>query len=244
MIKQFNMTDKEKIPSYVPIYNQLYADIMNGVYLDGESLPGETALAKEYGVSRHTLRQALTILTEDGLIKKMQGKGSIITLKKKYFNPWQKELFNPMIEYAIDDVEIIDLNYNFAPPTEIASRKLNIESHEILIASNNVYKSKERTIGHSFMQIPMKQIESLKLDLNNKDEVSKLINEIIFKMAYRANASVKTILAEDHVTNFLEVPEKTSILYIEEVLYNEEQIPICRCKFYFIPDAYDINLWI
>ena len=65
-----------KIPSYVPIYNQFYKDIMDGVYPVGSKLPSENELREIYGVSRNTLRQALAILYQDGFIEKFQGKGS------------------------------------------------------------------------------------------------------------------------------------------------------------------------
>lgn len=66
------------VPSYVSIYNSLYLDIVNNFYPQGELLPGEVQLAQKYGVSRNTLRQALAILGEDGLIIKSQGKGTVV----------------------------------------------------------------------------------------------------------------------------------------------------------------------
>ena len=97
----------KKIPTYVPIYNKLYSDIINGIYSDGDLLPSESTLTKEYGVSRHTLRQALTVLSEDGLIQKKQGKGTIITKSKKTNETKNCEFVNPLIEYARGDIEKI-----------------------------------------------------------------------------------------------------------------------------------------
>lgn len=62
------------VPVYIEVYNSLYSDIMNNVYLEGNQLPSENALSEKYGVSRNTLRQALAILCEDGLVIKSQGK--------------------------------------------------------------------------------------------------------------------------------------------------------------------------
>ena len=69
----------DKIPAYVAIYNILYSDIINSVYEDGSRLPSETALAERYEVSRNTIRLALAILNEDGLIQKSQGRGTVVT---------------------------------------------------------------------------------------------------------------------------------------------------------------------
>ena len=70
MNKKITSLNDNKIPSYVSIYNQIYSDIVDGVYKNGSQLPSEPVLAEKYGVSRNTLRQALTILNEDHLIAK------------------------------------------------------------------------------------------------------------------------------------------------------------------------------
>ena len=49
-----------------------------GTYLEGEKLPGETDLAKDLGVSRVTLREALKDLEFDGLIRRQHGIGTFV----------------------------------------------------------------------------------------------------------------------------------------------------------------------
>ncbi|AXQ77815.1 trehalose operon repressor [Streptococcus chenjunshii] len=63
---------------YEHIYKLLEADILKGVYAIGDYLPSETELAAQHAVSRDTVRKALTLLAENGLIKKRQGSGSQI----------------------------------------------------------------------------------------------------------------------------------------------------------------------
>lgn len=58
---------------------------MDEVYPEGELLPSENVLSKEYGVSRETIRKSLDYLSQDGLIQKRQGKGSIV-LNPHLFN--------------------------------------------------------------------------------------------------------------------------------------------------------------
>ncbi|MEV7867692.1 GntR family transcriptional regulator [Streptomyces sp. NPDC088124] len=54
-------------------------EIRSGVHSDGSRLPGEHALTQRFGVSRTTLRQALQVLGEQGLISTHAGIGSFIT---------------------------------------------------------------------------------------------------------------------------------------------------------------------
>ncbi|TWV41932.1 GntR family transcriptional regulator [Streptomyces misionensis] len=57
----------------------LAAEIRAGVHTDGSRLPGEHALTQRFGVSRTTLRQALQVLGEEGLIATHAGIGSFVT---------------------------------------------------------------------------------------------------------------------------------------------------------------------
>lgn len=61
---------------YMTLLNELHTDIRMGVYRQTGRLPTEMQLAKMYGVSRQTVRRALGILAEEGLIERRQGSGS------------------------------------------------------------------------------------------------------------------------------------------------------------------------
>ncbi|TFG91147.1 MAG: GntR family transcriptional regulator [Candidatus Atribacteria bacterium] len=235
---------KEKIPSYVPIYNKLYTDIINGILADGSQLPSESALTEKYGVSRNTLRQALTVLNEDGLISKSQGKGTVVNYRNDRKSFAGRNIFNPMTQYSKEPIEAIDISFNFGPPTDIAQKKLSINSNEIIMASNVVYFIKGQPIGRAFIQIPVKHIEKIQVNLNNEDEVSNLVNSTIFEVSESVSMSVRVIRTEGEITKFLAIASEEPILYIEELLYNKEGEGIARCKFYFIPDRYDVNIML
>lgn len=53
-----------------PLWEQLLADLRRRLDLDefSESFPGELALVAEYGVSRHTVREAVRRLRDEGLV--------------------------------------------------------------------------------------------------------------------------------------------------------------------------------
>ena len=56
----------------------LAREIRSGLVRRGAQLPGEVELAKRFSVSRNTVRSALAVLTEDGLITTRTGKGSFV----------------------------------------------------------------------------------------------------------------------------------------------------------------------
>ncbi|HEM4128546.1 TPA: trehalose operon repressor [Streptococcus suis] len=70
---------------YQEIYHDLKEKIRTNLYPAETSLPTEQQLQEIYGVSRDTVRKALAILTEGGLIQKVQGRGSMV-LKQEILN--------------------------------------------------------------------------------------------------------------------------------------------------------------
>lgn len=63
---------------YKQVLAALRSQIIEGVYRNTMKLPTEMELAKEHNVSRQTVRRALSILSQEGLIERQQGSGSHI----------------------------------------------------------------------------------------------------------------------------------------------------------------------
>lgn len=226
-----------KIPSYVPIYNRFYRDIVNGVYPVGSKLPSENELKEIYGVSRNTLRQALAILYQDGFIERFQGKGSYVRQWKQQEK--EHKIENWLLEAALEPIESIELEYNIGKPTEIAKSKLRLSEEEEVLACNSVYSGRSGPISHSFVQIPMDFVKRERIETGMEESLSVLIHSLIYERAERAEFMVQTILADERVIPFLKVAKKTPLLYIQQILYSKG-IPIARIKYYFCPDKYQI----
>jgi DNA-binding FadR family transcriptional regulator len=68
--------------AYEQVADQLRELIVSGVLAPGERLPTESALGRDFGVSRATIREALRVLAAQGLIRTAKGAtgGSFVTL--------------------------------------------------------------------------------------------------------------------------------------------------------------------
>ena len=60
------------------IYGDLKLGIERRIYSPGGRLPSESELCRQYGVTRDTVRHALSLLVREGLIVKHPGKGSFV----------------------------------------------------------------------------------------------------------------------------------------------------------------------
>ncbi|MDD5597132.1 MAG: GntR family transcriptional regulator [Victivallaceae bacterium] len=66
------------VPYYCQLKKLLTDKIYNGTLSGGEKIPSENELVKEYGVSRITARRALQELAGEGIVFRVQGKGSFV----------------------------------------------------------------------------------------------------------------------------------------------------------------------
>jgi GntR family transcriptional regulator len=66
------------LPAYLRIAEHLTIEIASGRLVPGQRLPPERQMAARYGVSPMTLRKALAIVTERGLIARRQGSGNYV----------------------------------------------------------------------------------------------------------------------------------------------------------------------
>lgn len=63
-------------PKYFTLMEQLKNDILAGNIRPGDKLPSENELSSRYSLSRHTVRKALSILTQEGYVEAFHGKGT------------------------------------------------------------------------------------------------------------------------------------------------------------------------
>ncbi len=71
----------EQFPSK-HVYDLLRHSIENGLYPYGSLIPSERTLAEQYMVSRTTLRKAIDLLVDQGLLYRIQGKGTFVSLPR------------------------------------------------------------------------------------------------------------------------------------------------------------------
>lgn len=70
-----------------PLYSQL-ADILRAMIASGElqprsALPSESYLQQEQGVARGTVRMAIAILRDEGLVVTISGRGTFVTAEPR-----------------------------------------------------------------------------------------------------------------------------------------------------------------
>jgi DNA-binding GntR family transcriptional regulator len=89
-------------PAYRKIADALRRKIASGKYPPGSLLPTEHEICAQHEVSRHTARDALRILTDEGLIERRRGAGSIVAAVAKGGFTQTLSGMEDLLQYARD----------------------------------------------------------------------------------------------------------------------------------------------
>jgi GntR family transcriptional regulator len=118
------------LPLYRRLVQALRRDIVNGRFPVGSLLPTESELRKRFGVSRHTVREALRYLRDDGLVSSRQGSGTEVT------RPGRSPLYvhtvssvEELAQYAVDTRYDIT-NVAMARADRSTAKRLNCRAGE------------------------------------------------------------------------------------------------------------------
>src|SRR5262245_50674392 len=94
-------------PPATPLYRELRevlaAEIAAGVYPVGSRFPTDHELCARFGVSRHTVREALRALQTEGLLVRQPGSGTVVRALKAAHNYAQTiESMEELLSYSGD----------------------------------------------------------------------------------------------------------------------------------------------
>jgi GntR family transcriptional regulator len=113
-------------PRYMALAETLRAQIAEGSPAVGEFLPTEHELCDTYDVSRHTVREALRLLSEEGLIKRKRGAGTQV-IAREASQRFTQRLGNvdDLMQYA-REARLTPLRSSTGPLDPSVARALNV----------------------------------------------------------------------------------------------------------------------
>lgn len=118
-------------PRYRQVADELRQLIASSRLKPGDALPTEMELCEAKKISRHTAREALRILTEDGLIARRRGAGTVVTAPPAPAFAQPIDDFESILQYARDAAFLPERRQ---PATASERQRLGIEGDYIAYA--------------------------------------------------------------------------------------------------------------
>ncbi len=232
----------DKVPLYVRIYEQLFQLIEMNYFKVGEKLPGENTLSKQLGVSRASIRQALLILQEDGIIQCIQGKGNFLIKAKKSIEIGLEKVCNVAKTFHNDEYEEISIEVNYEMPGKWIQTVLGLKQNMLVVVFHRTYKMNNEYVSYSVTVIPYEYLIEYNLDMDDKNGLSMFLDQTIYESSASAKTDIKVTAAGDFIADKLKVADGTALMLFEEVMYKDSGEPFVILKSYFRPEFYEFHI--
>ena len=125
-----------KLSYRTPIYLQLREIIRNrieeGEYLPGTAIPSENKLAETYGINRLTVRNAVDTLVNEGILRRVQGKGVFVVGDKYEENLDEHGGFVNVMSSGTKRVSIKEQAKIYRPAGNKYANYFNIEPDDLI----------------------------------------------------------------------------------------------------------------
>lgn len=82
-ISKLHIDKNENLPLYYKALTDLLERIEKNEYPPSSMLKPEIELARDYGISRNTMRHAIELLVRDGFLKRIPGKGTFVISRRE-----------------------------------------------------------------------------------------------------------------------------------------------------------------
>ncbi|MDR6844668.1 GntR family transcriptional regulator [Flavobacterium granuli] len=213
-----------KIPLHKQVEEQLRELIKHPDFKDGELFPKEVDLAKRWGISRNTLRQAIAILVNENLLVRKKGSGTRVSQNRitTNLNNWMS--FTHEMEDMGLEFKNLSVNVEMVQASAKVAKNLQInEGDEVL------FLQRTRSIDDS----PMVYFESYfhpRIGLSIEEDFEIPLYEILGNkynvVPVYSQEELKAIAASKRISTTLKIEKDQPVLERRRVVLDTARKPI------------------
>ncbi len=217
-----------------PIIDQvveiLMGDIRSGKYDQNRRLPSEQKLANQLGVSRTTIRTALSKLEGEGLVTRRQGDGTFVNHHAmdesiRLGGKWE---FNYMIESSGRKLRVECLDLKFKEIKEDQESSLELGPDRVVIVLERLFYGDDQPLIHSTNTFPYALYNSSKPveGLDHTLPLHVLLERYFDEQISYSVSDIKAVLSQPNHQETLQIEPGTPIFEFQDVFYNAQEVPL------------------
>jgi GntR family transcriptional regulator len=207
-------------PLYLQVRDVLVQRIVVGHWKPGATLPNETQLAQQLGISIGTVRKALDLMEVERIVTRRQGRGTFVNDYASAETTFPFSMFHNFEGQRISGTKIGRLITRVAASTEEAARLGQRRGDELI----RIERVREHQ-GHTFMTetclLPAKYFTRIPDDLGSY-RLSALAQHNSILVG-RADERVDIVLANGADAQALAVDEGTPLLRLDRVIFSDHE---------------------
>jgi GntR family transcriptional regulator len=214
------------IPLYYQIGTILRKKILSGELPSGSVLPSEDVLAEDYEVSRITVRQALALLEQDGLLIRQRGKGTFVSDKARFVEPQKLTGFiEDLILMGVKTkIKVLDLGMRDA--TETIRDRLKLDESAKVFQVRKIRKIEGNPFSYVLNYFPPDIGMKLKRSSLAVKPALTILEEDLGLKVSEAIQTIEATVADAEVAPLLDVRVGEPLLKAERTVFDVKKKPI------------------
>ena len=228
--------------SYIRIHDEIKHQIETGVFEVGQRLPSERVMAEQFGVSRMTLRQAVTSLVEEGILTRYVGSGTFVASDRVREKMRGTTSFTEIIQNLGKTPSSKVLSYQKTKANEVECDKLQLKKGAQIIRMERIRYADELPICYEVASIPYRLIEDFA-----KNDIANHFYETLANAGKKIGRSEQIISAKivnKEIANFLSIKQSSAILALTQVSYfaNSDETPFEYVLSQYVGERFEFYL--
>lgn len=229
------------VPRYYQVYAVLQQRIRAGVWQPHGPMPTEAAFAKEFGVSRVTIRKSLKLLQQEGLVLREQGRGTFAAPLPTSDAP---KNFGGLLESVADaehrtKVRVLSFDRVILP--DDAARLLECPPKSLGLRIDRVRSDGDGPFSYTkcFLRDPEAALLT-RQRLGNRTVLSTLLAAGV--PAAAAEQRLSATLADVDVAQLLKIEVSAPLIRLTRIVRNPDGRPIELIQGLYRPDRYEYRV--
>jgi len=228
------------IPKYYQLASILRQQIENGDFKPHDAILSERQLEQRYNLSRPTIRQAIDLLSRQGYIYRVHGKGTFVSPPKLQKGMQELTSFSEdMRNRGLKPGQRI-LEFGYAKPDSKTRQQLEISDNEkkVLRIKRLRYGDEEPMgLQDSFLALDSAHIITRE-EVEEKGSIYVILQEKFGIYPTEADETLEVTLATSEEAELLRITEGSPLLLSERTLWSQDRKAIEFVRILYRGDRY------
>jgi GntR family phosphonate transport system transcriptional regulator len=209
------------------IADRIREAISSGVYDETGMVPPETVLAVQFGVNRHTVRSALTALAQEGIVRAVQGRGTLIERKGRLNFPiTRRTRFTAGIGDQAREMRGLLLAHAEEEAGIEIARQLKIAPGDSVIRLETLRQADKRPVSRGTAWFPAKRFGQIGEAYRKSESITKAFAELGLADYVRATTEITAAHADAADIADLELTPGAILLITKAMNTDLDGVPV------------------